>query len=147
MRDLMLFFHLAAAIVWMGGMMFMILALRQPAAALLQPPQRLPLLSAVLGRFLLLVGASVAVLLATGIALFLSAGGRVPPGWHAMAALGIVMMLIYGHIVAAPFRRLKQAVAAGDWPEGGRRMAQVTLMAKINLALGWVAIAAVLLWR
>ncbi len=147
MRDLLLFFHLAAAIVWMGGMVFMVAALRPPATALLQPPQRLPLMAAVLARFLLLAGVSVAVLLATGLALMLSGGAGAPPGWKAMAGIGIVMMLIYGHIVAAPFRALKRAVAAQDWPAGGKRMAQVTLLAKINLALGWIAIAAVVLWR
>ena len=45
------------------------------------------------------------------------------------------------------YRRLRQAVAQANWPEGGRRMAQITLLAKINLGLGWLAIAAVLLWR
>jgi uncharacterized membrane protein len=147
MRDLMLFFHLAAAIVWMGGMVFMVAALRAPAHALLQPPQRLPLMAAVLSRFLLIAGVSVAVLLATGLALMLSGGAGVPPGWKAMAGIGVVMMLIYGHIVAAPLRGLKRAVAAQDWPAGGKRMAQITLLAKINLALGWIAIAAVVLWR
>jgi hypothetical protein len=38
-------------------------------------------------------------------------------------------------------------VASADWPEGGRRAAQITLLAKINLGLGWLAIAAVMLWR
>jgi len=148
MRNLILFFHLAAAILWMGGMAFMVLALRGPAATLLQPPDRLKLLAAVLGRFFAVVAASIAVLLATGAWLMVAAGpGRAPAGWHAMAALGIVMMLVFGHIFFSPYRRLKAAVAAGDWPEGGRRMGQIALLAKTNLALGWLAIAAVMLWR
>lgn len=147
MRDLLLFFHLAAAIVWMGGMVFMVAALRPPAHALLQPPQRLPLMAAVLGRFLLLAGLSAAVLLASGLALMLSAGAGAPPGWKAMAAIGVVMMLVYGHITAAPFRALRRAVAAQDWAAGAARMAGITLLAKINLGLGWIAIAAVVLWR
>ena len=147
MRDLLLFFHIAAAIVWMGGMVFAVLSLRPPATALLQPPQRLPLMAAVLSRFLVAAGISAAVLLASGVALFLSAGAGAPPGWKAMAAIGIVMVLLYAHIAAAPFRALKRAVAAQDWPAGGKRMAQITLLVKINLALGWIAIAAVVLWR
>lgn len=147
MRELMLFFHIAAAIVWMGGMMFTVLSLRPPAAALLPPPQRLPLMAAVLARFLTMVGVAVAVLLATGLALMLSGGAGAPAGWKAMAGIGVVMMLLYGHIVAAPYRGLKRAVAAQDWPAAGARMAQITLFVKINLALGWIAIAAVLLWR
>ena len=71
-----------------------------------------------------------------------AAAAQAPPGWHAMAGLGIVMMLLFGHIFFAPWRRLQRAVAAQDWPEGGKRMNQIALLVKINLGLGWVAIAA-----
>ncbi|HSV47320.1 MAG TPA: CopD family protein [Ramlibacter sp.] len=147
MRELLLFFHLAAAIFWMGGMAFMVLALRPAVAAQLQPPQRLALMAAVLARFFAVVGASIAVLLATGGWLMLAAGAAAPAGWKAMAALGLLMMLVFGHIFFSPWRRLKAAVAQADWAEGGRRMGQIALLAKINLGLGWVAIAAVMLWR
>jgi uncharacterized membrane protein len=147
MRNLLLFFHLAAAIFWMGGMAFMVLALRAPVSEQLQPPVRLPLLAAVLRRFFTVVAISIAVLLATGVPLLLGGGTRPPPGWHAMAGLGLLMALIFGHIFFAPWRRMKAAVAATDWPEAGRRMGQITVLAKLNLGLGWLAIAAVLLWR
>jgi uncharacterized membrane protein len=148
MHNLILFFHLAAAVFWMGGMAFMVLALRQPLAEQLQPPARLQLLAAVLSRFFVVVGISIAVLLGTGVAMLLSAPtGTAPPGWHAMSVLGVAMMLIFGHIYFSPYRRLKRAVAVADWPEGGKRAGQITLLAKINLGLGWLAIAAVLLWR
>lgn len=148
MRNLVVFFHLAAAMIWMGGMAFMLLALRGPVAAHLQPPVRLPLLAAVLDRFFVLVGLSIAVLLGTGLVLLLDTpASAAPPGWHVMAALGVAMMLIFGHLFFSPFRRLKAAVAAADWPEGGKRMGQITLLARINFALGWLAIAAVLFWR
>jgi uncharacterized membrane protein len=42
---------------------------------------------------------------------------------------------------------MQSAVAAQDWPQGGKWMNQIAMLVKINLALGWVAIAAVLLWR
>ena len=145
---LILFLHLAAAIFWMGGMAFMLLALRGPVSEQLQPPVRLPLLAAILKRFFTVVGVSIAVLLATGLALLMAAGMKnAPPGWHAMAGLGVLMMLIFGHLYFSPWRRMKAAVAAADWPEAGKRMGQITLMAKINLGLGWLAIAAVMLWR
>jgi uncharacterized membrane protein len=148
MHNLILFLHLAAAIFWMGGMAFMVLALRQPLAEQLQPPARLQLVAAVLSRFFVVVGISIVVLLATGIVMLLSApAASAPPGWHAMAVLGVAMMLIFGHIFFSPYRRLKRAVAAGDWPTGGKCAAQVTLLAKVNLGLGWLAIAAVVLWR
>ena len=148
MRNLMLFLHLAGAIFWMGGMAFMVMALRPALHAQLQPPVRLPLVVATLRRFFVVVIASIAVLLLTGVWLLLQApGGQAPRGWHAMAGLGIVMMLVFGHIFFAPWRRLQVAVAAQDWPEGGKRMNQIAMLVKVNLALGWIAIAAVMLWR
>jgi len=148
MRNLLLFLHVAAAIFWMGGMAFAVLALRPALHAQLQPPVRLPLMVLVLRRFFAVVIASIAVLLATGVPLLLQLpGGMAPRGWHAMAGLGVLMMLIFGHIFFSPWRRLQRAVEAGDWPEGGRRMQQITVLVKINLGLGWIAIAAVLLWR
>lgn len=148
MRNLLVFLHLAAAIFWMGGMAFVVLALRPAVHAQLQPPQRQPLMVQVLRRFFVVVVASIAVLLATGVPLLLQvAGEQAPRGWHVMAALGVLMMLVFGHIFFAPWKRLQRAVAAQDWPEGGKRLNQIALLVKINLGLGWLAIAAVLLWR
>ncbi|MDB5859029.1 MAG: hypothetical protein JWQ76_2718 [Ramlibacter sp.] len=147
MRNLFLFLHIAGAIFWMGGMAFMVLALR-PSLGQLPPPTRLPLVVEVLRRFFVVVAVSIVLLLATGVVMLQQApGGATPPGWHAMAGLGIVMMLVFGHIFFGPWRRLKQAAAAQDWPAGGKRMNQIALLVKFNLGLGWVAIAAVLLWR
>ena len=148
MRNLMLFLHLAGAIFWMGGMAFMVMALRPALHAQLQPPMRLPLVVATLRRFFVIVIISIVLLLLTGLWLMLQVpGAQAPRGWHAMAGLGVVMMLVFGHIFFAPWRRLQRAVAAQDWPEGGKRMNQIALLVKVNLALGWLAIAAVLLWR
>ena len=148
MRNLLLFLHLAGAIFWMGGMAFMVLALRPALHAQLQPPLRLPLVVLVLRRFFVVVIASIALLLASGVPLLLQLPGSMAPrGWHAMAGLGVLMMLIFGHIFFVPFRRLKVAAAQADWPRAGAAMAQMTLLVKVNLGLGWIAIAAVMLWR
>jgi uncharacterized membrane protein len=148
MRNLLLFFHLAGTIFWMGGMAFTMMALRPALHEQLQPPQRLPLAVLVLRRFFVVVIASIVLLLATGVPLLLQVPGAVAPrGWHAMAGLGVVMMLVFGHIFFSPWRKLQRAVESGDWPEGGKRMNQIALLVKINLGLGWVAILAVLLWR
>ena len=147
MRDLLVFLHLAAAIFWMGGMAFVVLALRPAVHAQLQPPQRLPLMVQVLRRFFVVVALSILVLLATGVPLLLQVpGAQAPRGWHAMAGLGVVMMLVFGHIFFSPWKRAQRALAAQDWPEGGKRLNQIALLVKVNLGLGWLAIAAVLLW-
>ncbi|HEX7888702.1 MAG TPA: CopD family protein [Ramlibacter sp.] len=148
MRNLMLLLHLAGAIFWMGGMAFAVMNLRPALHELQQPPVRLPLVVGVLRRFFVVVMASIALLLLTGVGLLQQVpGAQAPRGWHAMAGIGIVMMLLFGHIYFAPWRRLRRAVAAQDWPEAGRRMNQIVLLVKVNLGLGWLAIAAVLLWR
>jgi uncharacterized membrane protein len=148
MRNLLVFLHLAAAIFWMGGMAFVVLALRPVVHAQLQPPQRQPLMVQVLRRFFVVVATSIAVLLATGVPLLLQLpGAQAPRGWHVMAGLGVLMMLVFGHIWFAPWKLAQRAVAAQDWPEGGKRLNQIALLVKINLGLGWLAIAAVLLWR
>jgi uncharacterized membrane protein len=148
MRNLLLFLHLAAAIFWMGGMAFVVLALRPALHAQLQPPQRLPLMVQVLRRFFVVVIVSIVVLLATGGPLLMQVpGAQAPAGWHAMAGLGVLMVLVFGHIFFGPWRRMQHAVAAQEWPEGGKRAGQISLLVKVNLTLGWLAIAAVLLWR
>lgn len=145
MHDLARFLHVAAAILWMGGMAFMVLALR-PALGPVEPPLRLRVLREVLRRFFIVVATSIAVLLATGAWLMAGVSGA-PPGWHAMAALGGVMMLIFAHIFFAPWKRLRAAVASEQWPAAGAAAGQIALLAKVNLGLGWLAIAAVMLWR
>ena len=148
MRNLLVFLHLAGAIFWMGGMAFTLLALRPALQAQLQPPQRLPLMALVLRRFFVLVIASIAVLLATGIPLLLQVpGAQAPRGWHAMAGIGVVMMLLFGHLYFSPWRKLKQAVEISDWVQGGKQVGQIATLVQVNFVLGWIAIAAVLLWH
>jgi uncharacterized membrane protein len=144
MPALMKFLHLAAAIAWLGGVAFMLFALRPVAAEQLAPPQRLPLIAQVLRRFFGLVWAAIGILLVTGLAMLLSVGMKsAPVGWHLMFGIGLLMCALFGHLYFGPFRRLKLAVAASDWPEGGRRVGQIATLAAVNLALGGLAIAAV----
>lgn len=156
MRDLLTFFHLAAAIVWMGGMAFMLLALRPAALAALEPAVRARLMDAVLRRFFPLVLLCIAVLLATAGPLY-SAGfratraatgtGGVPLGWNLMLLIGLAMVLIFGHIYLVGFRRFKRAVASSEWPVAAQAAAQIHALVVTNFVLGWLAIAAVRLLR
>lgn len=144
MYMLLKFLHLAAAITWLGGIVFMLYALR-PAASMLQPPQRLPLLTKVLQNFFRLVWPAIGFLLVTGIVMLVRTGMKnAPIGWHLMLGIGLLMFALFGHLYFGPFRRLKIAVAAADWPEGARRLGQVASLALANLVLGAVAIAAVI---
>ena len=144
MPALMKFLHLLAAIAWLGGISFMLLALRPVAVKLLAPPQRLPLIAQVLQRFFKLVWLTIPLLLVTGLVMLLGAGMKhAPLGWHLMLGVGLLMFALFGHLYFGPFRRLQQAVSASDWPEGGRRVGQIATLAAVNLGLGVLAIAAV----
>ena len=79
MHPIFLFFHLIGVVLWVGGMFFAHMTLRPSAAELLQPPLRLPLLAATLGRFFTWVSVSIVLILVSGVAimvLFASNGGR-----------------------------------------------------------------------
>lgn len=144
MPALMNFLHVLAAIAWLGGITFVLLALRPAAAQLQAPPQRLPLIALALKRFFILVWVSIAVLLLSGLWMLFAVGMKnAPAGWHAMLGIGLLMFALFGHIYFGPFRRLKQAVGAADWLDAGRRAGQITTLAGVNLALGVLAIAAV----
>ncbi|HEY6258852.1 MAG TPA: CopD family protein [Xanthobacteraceae bacterium] len=135
---LLLAAHLLAAVFWVGGMAFAYTMLR-PAAAALDPAARLSLWRRVFARFLPWVGVSVAALLVSGFAMtFLVFGGfgNAPLYTHIMATTGIVMMLLYLHLVFAPWRRFRDAVDRAALPEAAKRLNQIRLIVGINLLLG-----------
>ncbi len=144
--------HLIAAIVWMGGMTFMLFALRPAALLILEPQPRARLMGAVWQRFFPLVLVAIAALFITGSNLYttmfraakLASGvGSVPLGWNVMLVLGVVMMLIFGHIYFAGFKKYKRAVAADEWPVAAKAAGLIHKMVIANFVLGWLAIAAV----
>ena len=140
------FLHLAAAIVWLGGMAFTLLALRPSLAQIEAPAQRLNLLAQTLGRFFTLVWFCIAVLLGSGLYMLAHAGAQAAPlGWHLMSGIGVLMMLIFGHLYFAPFRRLRRAAAAAQWPEAAAQAGLIARLVGVNFALGWLAVAAVTL--
>ncbi len=142
------FLHLAAAIVWLGGMALVILALRPVLMARMTPPERLPLMCGVLTRFFAMVWGSIALILTTGFwMLSMTDMHLAPKGWHAMSGLGLLMCLIFAHIWFAPFHRLKVAVSTSDWPAAGKALGQIHRWVVTNFALGWLAVLAVVVWR
>lgn len=141
MNRLLVFLHLAGVIVWVGGMFFAHVCLRPVAAAQLPPPQRLPLLSAVLGRFFAAVTLALVLIWGSGIARFIQAGAPFPPHWHAMAGVGAGMTAIFAVIVLRYHRRLDAAVALQDWPVAGAAMSAIRHLVLVNLALGFVTVA------
>ena len=141
MRSILLLLHLAGVIIWIGGMFFAHFCLRPVAAVQLPPPQRLPLLAAVLGRFFRAVALSVVVILLSGFASMMSIGfAQAPLHWHVMSGLGLLMVVIFGVIYHRHFPRLKAGVAAEDWPAAGAAMNKIRLLVATNLLLGGVTV-------
>jgi len=139
-----LLLHILAAVIWVGGMFFAHVVLRPVAAGQLEPPLRLALWVGVFKRFFPMVFATIATLLATGYWMVLSFyGGFDAVGMHVhiMIWTGYVMMLIFFHVFFAPFKRLKRAVADGDWATGGKSLVQIRVLVGINLVIGLVVIA------
>lgn len=135
--------HLLAATVWVGGMFFASVALR-PAAAELDAAHRMKLWADALTGFLRWAWVAAAVLLVTGLwMIFGVLGGMraVGPHVHVMFGLGLLMMLMLGHIWFAPLKRLRRAVAGSHWADAGKALAQLRLFIGVNLVLGLAVIA------
>lgn len=136
--------HVLAAIVWVGGMFFAWMVLRPVAGTQLEPPARLPLWSGCFERFFPWVWASVALLPVTGYwMIFAVYGGMKQVGIyvHLMNGIGLLMIALYLYLYFNPWRRLKAAVVASDWPEGGRQLASIRRIVGINLLLGLITAA------
>jgi uncharacterized membrane protein len=137
--------HLLAAVIWVGGMFFAYVALRPTAAAVLEPPHRLPLWSGTFQRFFPWVWASVILIPATGYWMILSPSAfdgfdNVRAYVHIMQGIGIAMIAIFLHVFFAPYQRLNRAVAASDWPEAGKQLNQIRQLIFINLNLGLITV-------
>ena len=135
-------FHIVAAVIWVGGMFFAHMVLR-PSAGPLDPPVRLALWERVFSRFFPWVWAAVVVLLVSGFAMVLwglGGFGKVGTYVNIMMGMGIIMMLIYGHLYFVPWRRFRAAVASADWPTAAQNIDQIRLLVTINLILGLITV-------
>lgn len=146
--NLFLLLHVLSVVVWVGGMFFAYMALRPVAASVLEPPQRLTLWAGVFGKFFPWVWVSIVLILATGLHMMVKLGGAAAPHYIlTMLVLGVVMMLIYGHVFFAGYKKLKRAVGQQDWKAGGAVLAQIRRLIGINLSLGLLTIVVVFFGR
>lgn len=147
MNALWSFLHIAAVVLWVGGMAFAHLSLR-PSALALAPPQRLPLMAGALSRFFAQVLVALAVLWLSGLAMMMATGfASAPAAWHAMMGLGIVMTLIFFVIRFSYWPRLRDGVARADWPAAAAALNGIRRLVVLNLALGVITIAIATLGR
>lgn len=136
--------HVLSAVIWVGGMFFAYMAMRPAVVEVVHESQRGMLWYHTLSRFFKWVWASVILLLVTGYWMIFSVfGGMAGAGWHihVMQGLGLVMMVLYGYVYVAPFRKLKRAVASQNPQEGGRQVGQIRRLVGTNLILGLIVVA------
>lgn len=137
MMRYLLLAHLAGVIVWIGGMFFAHFCLRPVATLQLPPPQRLPLMTAVLGRFFAAVAVSVIAILGSGFAMVAIsgfAGGAM--GRHLMMGIGLAMALIFAVIYLRLYPQLRARIEAGEWQAGGAVLNSIRRLVVVNLGLG-----------
>lgn len=145
LHALLLLLHILAATLWIGGMFFAHFCLR-PAATALEPAQRLGLWRELFARFFPWVGAAVTVLLLTGFALAARIGfAALPPAWHAMAGLGVLMALVFASILTGPYRRFRHALDDHDLAAAAAAQGAIRRRVAANLGLGVLTIAAAIL--
>ena len=135
--------HVVAVVIWVGGMIFAHQFLRPVAAKQLEPPQRLALWVGVFSHFFPIVWITIILIPLTGYLMMFSVWGGfagAPIYVHLMNGIGILMILIFLHVYFAPFQRLKKAVAAQTWPEGGKYLNQIRTLVGLNMSLGLVVI-------
>lgn len=139
----LLFAHVLGVVVWVGGMFVLHFAVRPSAARLQEPSVRLTFLLSTLGRFMAWVALAVVIVLASGLAMIFMSGGfsNAHVSVHLMLTVGLVMMALYLHIRFAPFKRMRDAVMASNWPVAAANLDVVRKMVLLNLALGIVTIA------
>src|SRR5579862_2530554 len=134
---LLLLFHILSAVVWVGGMFFAHQMVR-PSVAPLDPPQRLALWRRIFERFFAWVWAAVVLLLASGITM--QALGVDGLHVEVMEGLGIIMMLAFGHLYFAPWKRFRRAVDGGDFPAAAAQLNQIRRIVEFNLVLGLITV-------
>ena len=141
--------HALAAAFWVGGMAVITLAVRPAAVQTLDPPLRLAFLAAALWRFFNGVLVAITVLLTSGAAMIVLAGGMGRVHWsvHAMLALGAVMVAIFAQLRWGPAVRLQRAVAGRDWAGAAANLGLIRQRVAVNLVLGVAVFALALVAR
>ncbi len=131
--------HVLAVVVWVGGMFFAHQALRPAAVSTLEPPLRLQLWVATFKRFFPWVWLCITIVMTTGLWMMMQYP-KAPIFVHSMLGLGIIMMFIFMHVYFAPYNKLKKAVTAENWPDGGKALGQIRMLVGINTVIGILTI-------
>jgi len=142
MIPILLALHILAVVRGAGALAPSSTILPPPAGGL-APAPRMPLWRRVFASVLPRVGGAIVVILVTGIWMIFSVVGgfaTAPLNVNLMMATGILMMLLYLHLVFAPWKRFRMAVDGGDLQAAARNLDRIRRTVAINTALGLLTI-------
>ena len=125
-------------------MFFAHMVLRPVALSQLEPPLRLRVWAGCFNRFFVWVWLAIVLLPLSGYwIIFAVLGGmrNAGPHIHVMNGAGLVMIGLFLWLYFVPYRGFRDAVSAGNWPEGGKRLAQMRRIVGTNLILGLITAA------
>jgi len=149
MMSFMKLMHLLSIVVWVGGMFFAYVVLRPSAAEVLQPPERLRLWDKTFSKFFNWVWLAIFLVLVSGFYMIYLMGGfaRLPMYINLMLLLGIVMMLIYVYVFFKCYVPFNRQVVKQEWPAAGAMLATIRKLVALNLTIGMLTIAVVIIGR
>lgn len=149
MMSFMKLIHLLSIVVWVGGMFFAYVVLRPSAAEILQPPERLRLWDKVFKQFFNWVWLAVFLVLVSGFYTIYLMGGfaGLPMYINLMMLLGIIMMLIYVYVFFKCYVPFNRQVAKQEWPAAGAMLATIRKLVALNLSIGLLTVAVVIIGR
>ena len=67
--------------------------------------------------------------------------GKLSFNVYLMAALGMMMVLIFLHVFFTAYRKFKRYVAAEEWQAAGIALLQIRVLIGLNLVIGLVTVA------
>lgn len=140
--------HILSIVVWVGGMYFVHFFLR-PSLTVLEPAQRMALMHGTLSRFfaavliasLATVGSGIWMIGRTAKMVSQSGGNFMMPWtWSAMAALGVLMLLIFFYIRFVLFKPFEASVLASQWKDSASHLGRIRLWVTVNMVIGTIII-------
>lgn len=135
--------HLLGVVIWVGGMFFAYMILRPVVNQQLQMPEMFKFWQAVFGGFFQWVWLSITIILASGFHMVAEMGGlgKLSFNIYLMAALGMMMVLIFLHVFFTAYRKFRRYVAAEEWQSAGIALVQIRVLIGLNLVIGLVTVA------
>ena len=133
MRTALLLLHGLAAVVWIGGMVFVTAVLLPAMRASTDPASHAPLLRAAIGRFRWLAGSAAALLFLTGLGLLPGAG--LESAWRLalLLAMAVAWALLTGVVVSS------RPPAGGSDADPERLRARLGAMIRMHWTLVGIA--------